>query len=144
VAVHVRHFPLPSHQRAEPAARAMQAALRQGKGWEMEKLIFENMRQLSDEDILGFAKQLELDIDKFKTDYESEAIKKEVAEDLAAGRAAGVRGTPTIFVNGKRFSGPRSLEGFKPVVEEEIKKADALIQAGTPIDKVYEKLASGG
>ena len=51
------------------------------------------------------------------------------------------RGTPTIFINGKRHAGPRSLEGFKPVVEAEIKAADDLIKAGTPLDKVYETRA---
>ena len=49
-----------------------------------------------------------------------------------------MRGTPTIFINGKRHNGPRSLEGFKPVVDAEIKAADELIKAGTSLDKVYE------
>jgi hypothetical protein len=52
-----------------------------------------------------------------------------------------VRGTPTIFVNGKRFNANRTLEGFKPIVEDEIKAADELIKAGTPLEKVYETRA---
>ncbi len=141
VAVHFRHFPLPSHSQASPAARAMQAAHRQGKGFEMADKIFGNMKGLNDGIYEGWAGELGFDVEKFKTDFASQAVKDEVAADLKAGKDAGVRGTPTIFINGKRHSGPRSLDGFKPVVDAEIKAADELIKAGTPLDKVYEARA---
>jgi predicted DsbA family dithiol-disulfide isomerase len=134
----MRHFPLGMHKDAEPAARAMQAAHRQGKGFEMADLIFANMRTINAEQLAGYASQLSLDVEKFKSDWESDSIKKEVADDLAAGQAAGVRGTPSIFVNGRRFQGQRTLEGFKEVIDAEIKKADELIKNGTPLEKVYE------
>jgi predicted DsbA family dithiol-disulfide isomerase len=126
------------HKDAEPAARAMQAAHRQGKAWEMADQIFANMRALAPDQLAGYASQISLDVEKFKADLDSDAIKKEVADDLAAGQAAGVRGTPSIFVNGRRFKGQRTLDGFKPIIEEEIKKADELIKNGTPLEKVYE------
>ena len=71
----------------------------------------------------------------------SACVSLTVTDDTDAGKAAGVRGTPSIYVNGRRFQGQRTLEGFKPVIDEEIKKADKLIQSGTPLDKVYEKLS---
>lgn len=136
--MHLRHFPLPSHGRAEPASRATQAAQRQGKGLEMADKIFANMKALTDDDLVKYATELGLDVDKFKTDFASPEVKDEVAKDAQAGRSAGVRGTPSIFVNGKRFTGQRTLDGFKPVIEEEIAAADALMKAGTSADKVYE------
>lgn len=137
VSLHFRHFPIQSHAQAEPAARAMQAAHRQSKAFEMSAKIFGNMKGLNDGIYEGWAGELGLDVAKFKEDFSSQAIKDEVAGDAKAGRDAGVRGTPTIFVNGKRHTGPRSVEGFKPVVDQEIKAADELIKAGTPLDKVY-------
>jgi predicted DsbA family dithiol-disulfide isomerase len=119
----------------------MQAAKRQNKEWEMAEKIFANMRQLEDEALFGFAEQLGMDVDKFKADFASDAVKKEVADDIAAGRGAGVRGTPTLLINGIRFRGQRTLDGFKAVIDPELKKADELIAKGTSMDKVYETLA---
>lgn len=139
--MHLRHFPLPSHSRAEPAARATQAAQRQGKGVEMAEKVFANMKALTDDDLVKYAGELGLDVEKFKADFASQEIKDEVAKDAQAGRGAGVRGTPTIFVNGKRYQGQRTLDGFKPLIDEEIGAAEALIKAGTPPEKVYETRA---
>ena len=129
------------HPDAGPAARAMQAAGRQGKAWEMEEKLFEHMRELKPENLETYAGEVGLDVAKFKSDLESDAVKKEIDDDMAAGKSGGVRGTPSIFVNGQRFMGQRTLEGFKAVIDEEIKKADELIKKGTPIDKVYETLS---
>jgi protein-disulfide isomerase len=140
VSVHLRNFPLAMHKQAEPAARAMQAAQRQGKALEMSDKMFANMKALSDDELFKYAEELGLDTAKFKADFESQEVKDEVAKDLQAGKDASVRGTPAVFVNGLRFQGPRTVEGFKEVVEAEIAKADALIKSGTPIEKVYETL----
>lgn len=116
----------------------MQAAQRQGKAEEMRDKIFENMRNLADSEYQRWAGEFGLDVARFKADFESGDVKAEVESDSNAGKNAGVSGTPTIFVNGRRYSGPRSLAGFKPVVDEEIQAADALIKSGTPLEKVYE------
>ncbi|RLB46267.1 MAG: hypothetical protein DRI90_27535 [Deltaproteobacteria bacterium] len=137
----MRHYPLPMHPDAGPAARAMQAAKRQGKAWEMADILFANYRKLKPDDIAGYAGELSLDVEKFKTVFESDEVAKEVAGDTKAASRAGVRGTPTILVNGLKHRGPRTLEGFKPVIDGEIKKADALIKKGTPLAKVYEALS---
>ena len=143
VAVHLRHFPLPMHADAEGASRAVKAAKKQNKEWALIDKIFENMRALKPADLEGYVSGVGIDVTKWKADFESPEIKKQVQDDVDAGKGAGVRGTPSIYVNGKRYSGQRTLEGFKPTIDEEIKKADKLIAAGTPLDKVYEKLCKG-
>jgi len=131
------------HPDAEGAARAVQAAKKQGKEWALTDKLFENMRALKPADLEGYVGAVGLDVTKYKADFESPEIKKQVADDTEAGKTAGVRGTPSIYVNGRKFQGQRTLEGFKPTIDEEIKKADKLIQAGTPLEKVYEKLSRG-
>jgi len=131
------------HPDAEGAARAVQAAKKQGKEWALTDKLFENMRALKPADLEGYVGAVGLDVAKYKADFESPEIKKQVADDTEAGKTAGVRGTPSIYVNGRKYSGQRTLEGFKPTIDEEIKKADKLIQAGTPLEKVYEKLSRG-
>ena len=107
----------------------------------MAETVFANMQALTDDDLVKYAGELGLDVEKFKADFASQEIKDEVAKDAQAGRGAGVRGTPTIFVNGKRYQGQRTLDGFKPLIDEEIGAAEALIKAGTPPEKVYETRA---
>lgn len=108
----------------------------------MHDIVFKNMRALSNENLEEYAGEIGLDVAKWKKDFESDAIKKQVADDLAAGRKAGVRGTPSIYVNGRKFQGPRNFEGFKSAIDAEIKKADALIKGGTKLEDVYQKLSS--
>jgi len=115
--------------------------MRQGKGWEMSDILFANYRKLKPDDIDGYASEVGLDLEKFKADFDSDEVKKEVKSDTAAAGKAGVRGTPTILINGLKHRGPRTVEGFKPTVDAELKKADELIKKGTALDKVYETLA---
>ncbi|MEK7596148.1 MAG: thioredoxin domain-containing protein [Patescibacteria group bacterium] len=119
-----RHFPLNQiHKNADLAARAAEAAGRQGKFWEMHDLIFDNQKQWSDarkteaEKIFAeLAEKLGLDAEKFSFDVQSEEIEKAVAEDLASGNASAVQGTPTFFLNGKKIQNPRSYEEFKKLI----------------------------
>jgi protein-disulfide isomerase len=71
------------------------------------------------------AADVKLDLARFKADMAGDACKKEVAADQAQMQAIGVTGTPSIFVNGRIYMGPRSVEGFSAVIDEEIKKANA-------------------
>ncbi len=116
-----KNFPLQSHQLALPAAIAAFAAHRQGKFWEMHDKIFENLSALSDEKFTEFAKAIGLDMDKFAKDNKDPQLKQQVQNDLQNGIKAEVRGTPTIFVNGRRVN-ERSFEGVKTLIEAEIKK----------------------
>lgn len=117
-----KSFPLQSHQLALPAAIAALAANRQGKFWEMHDKIFENMSSLTEEKFTEFAKGLGLDMDKFAADSKDPQLRQQVQLDLQNGVNAEVRGTPTIFVNGRRLN-ERSLEGMKALIDGELRKA---------------------
>ncbi len=98
-----KNYPLPSHEHADPAARAAVAAQNQGKFWEMHDQLFTHQEQLTNQEIEGFAKKLGLDLEKFKTDWNSNDTKDKVAKDKEAGTKAGITGTPSIFINGRKF-----------------------------------------
>jgi len=117
-----RHFPLQQHKNAERAARAAEAAGRQGKFWEMHELIFANQEDWSDsnqaEDIfLVYADDLGLDGEKFRVDMDSPAVKDKVSNDYASGIQSGVTYTPTFYLNGEKISNPRSAEEFRGIIQ---------------------------
>ena len=99
-----KEFPLAGHEHADPAARAAVAAAKQGKFWEMHDQLFTHQEQLQDADILGYAKKLGLDMEKFKADWQSQGIKDVIARDKDLGAKLGVQGTPSIFIDGRKFS----------------------------------------
>ncbi len=106
-------YTLPFHTRGEPAARAAFAAERQGKFWEMEHLLFEHQQHLEDADLERYAKTLRLDIPRWKADLDSQAISDRIAHDRKLGEDLKLRGTPTIYVNGRELDteADESLEG---------------------------------
>jgi len=116
-----KQFPLTTiHPNAMPASKAALAAGRQGKYWEMHKLLFDNYRALGADDLKKYAGEIGLDVPKWEKDKESKEIQDQINDEMKEARAAGVRGTPTIFVNGKRLMN-RSFEGFKEAVEAALK-----------------------
>ena len=119
-----KNFPLQFHNRAKPAALACLAAGKQGKFWEMHKLLFENPRNLEDADLKTYAQKVGLDLAQFEEDLKSEQIEKLIQEDLDQVRKATVTGTPTLFLNGKRVQ-DRSPEAMKKDIE-------TLLQAKPP------------
>jgi protein-disulfide isomerase len=138
-----RHLPLPFHPNALPAAKASEAAREQGKFWEMHDRLFEEQASLSDALYARTAKELGLDLKRFERDAAGERISKRIAEDQALAAAVGASGTPTLFVNCRKMVGAQPVEAFKPVVEEEIKKADALLAKGVkPGAALYERLCA--
>lgn len=101
-----KHYPLPSHTRAEPAARAAEAAARQGKFWEMVDLLFTRQHAFEDADLEKYAEQVGLDMPRFRADFASEEVAKAVAADRIEGEGAKIEGTPTVFVNGRKLEEP--------------------------------------
>jgi protein-disulfide isomerase len=121
------------------AAMAVQAATRQKKGWEMHDKCFENNTALTPADLEKYAKEIGLDMAKYKKDLEDPTLKQQVEADSKIGTAAGASGTPTFFINGRILVGAQGFEKFQEIINEEIKQADALIAAGTPKSEVYKK-----
>ncbi len=117
----VKHFPLANHKYAHKAATAALAANVQGKFWEFHNKLFKNYNVINDTKIQDIAKELGIDIEKFNKDMQSPAIKSLIARDMNNGRQIGIRGTPTVFINGKTLKN-RSLQGIYQVIEAELKK----------------------
>jgi protein-disulfide isomerase len=118
-----KHFPLTAnHPQALPAALAATAAQRQGKFWEMHAILFANQRALSTEQIEGYARQLGLDMARFRADMASDEVKAQVEADRRLARRAGVRGTPTLFVNG-RLVQDRTVNGFRKLIDPMLTRA---------------------
>jgi predicted DsbA family dithiol-disulfide isomerase len=70
-------------------------------------------------------------------------VKEEVLADQKIGTSLGASGTPTFFINGRQLVGAQPVEKFKEVIDDEMKKADELIKAGTPVADVYKKRTEG-
>lgn len=122
VKVAFKHYPLPFHDKAKPAAMASYAAQQQGKFWEMHDLLFKNQGELTEDNFIKFANELKLNIDKFKADMKSEAASKIVDEDMELGSKHGVNGTPAFFINGVLLSGAQPLPAFKGIIDRWLKQ----------------------
>ena len=112
-----KHYPLPFHKEATPAAKATWAAQQQGKFWEFHDALFNNQESLGSEFYLATAKQLNLDLKKFEADMNSEAATKSVAADAEIGAKNGIQGTPGFFVNGVAVKGAYPPEHFKTIID---------------------------
>jgi protein-disulfide isomerase len=103
-----RHFPLRDiHPHAEAAAGISEAAARQGRFWEMHDLLFSNQRHLEDADLRHEAERLGLDMTRVASDLVDPAIAARVERDVESGARSGVDGTPSPFIDGMRYRGPR-------------------------------------
>jgi protein-disulfide isomerase len=120
-----RHFPLAGHRNAVVAARAAEAAGKQGKYWDMASLLFDNqpawakLTNSQASDIFkGYAERLGLNIVTYEADMASDEVDAKIDADKADGTKIGVNSTPTFFINGVAISSPSSYEAFKKVVDE--------------------------
>jgi protein-disulfide isomerase len=114
-----RHLPIPErHPLAPLAAEASEAAAAQGSFWEFHDALYANQPKLSRETILEVAGDLGLDVDRVTAEIESGAHRDRIARDLASAEASGATGTPTFFVNGKRFFGAYDAGSLVEALEE--------------------------
>jgi protein-disulfide isomerase len=102
-----RHFPLTEiHPHALAASAAAEAASLQGRFWQMHALLFHRQRALEDDNLRLYARQLELDIERFDHDRSGGQVLERIGRDVGSGIASGeVRGTPTLFINGQVHPG---------------------------------------
>ena len=118
----VKHYPLPFHNMARPAAKAAMAAGEQGKFFEMSDLIFANAASLSDEKFKDLAGKAGLKVEKFLKDLKDNdaAYEKVIEADMELGGKSDVRGTPTYFLNGKKCDA-RTADAWKAKIAELLK-----------------------
>jgi protein-disulfide isomerase len=126
--VRFKNFPLSFHPRAPLAHQAALAAGEQGKFWEMHDLLFLDQSRVQREHLVGYASKLGLDLPRFLSDLDSDRVKRTIEADVAEGTRLRVDGTPTFYVNGRRYVGARSLAQLKDLVVAEDRRARALAE----------------
>jgi len=123
-----RHLPLTDvHPRARMAAEAAEAAADQGAFWEMHDLLLDHQDRLGFSDLVGYAEQLGLDVERFTNELQDRAGATRVAEDVDSADLSGVSGTPTFFINGRRHYGAYDIETLK--IEVRTARARATVAA---------------
>jgi len=115
-----RHYPLPNHPSARPAAEAAACAGEQGKFWPYHDRLFANPTKLSDADLKQSAAELGLNAAQFNACVDTHKLKAQIDADIKDGEEAGVNGTPAFFVNGRMISGAQPYDVFKKIIDEEL------------------------
>ncbi len=120
VSVVFRHFPLPFHDRAIPAAEASECAREKGKFWEYHDALFANQQGLTDDDFAKYAKNVGLDAKEFKDCLASGRNAARVQKDLEDGKTVGMNGTPGFYINGIVITGAQPIEEFSKIIDKEL------------------------
>jgi len=116
-----KNYPLRSHKYARSAATAALAAGRQGKFWEFHDELFKIYKQINDEKITEIAEKLALDMPRFQSSIEDPAIRAIISKDAQEGVRIGIRGVPSVFINGKQIRG-RRLQDFQRAIDQQLNK----------------------
>jgi len=116
-----KNFPLSIHKFAEKAAIAALAAGRQGKFWAFHDRIFDNFGKLNDQKVQEIAASLGLNMETFNKDLKDPTIRQKIRQDVRDGNLAGVRGTPSVYIDGRLLRN-RTLAGFQELIDKELKK----------------------
>ncbi len=115
-----KNYPIRTHNFAIDAAKAALAAESQGKFWQFHDLLFKNYNVLNNQKIREIVLELGLDEEKFEHQLKNPAIEARIKQDMNDGARAGVRGTPTVFVNGRQLR-KRTLPEFQAIINNELK-----------------------
>ena len=118
VKYYFRDYPLSFHQYAQKAAEAARCANDQGKFWEYHDKIFKNQAILNLENLKKWAADLGLNTAQFNECLDNGKFEEAVKKDFADGQLAGVRGTPSFFINGKLFRGAQPYGEFKKAIDK--------------------------
>ena len=142
-----KHEPLPFHPRAEPAAELTEEARAQ-KGeagfWAAHDKLFEIQPKLEDADLEDAAKALGLNVGAVKDAIAKKKHAARIQADADLADEVQASGTPHFFVNGRRLVGAQPFEKFKSVIDEELTKAKAVVEKGTPAAGLYDALIRDG
>jgi len=120
VKLYFKHYPLPQHTNARLAAEAAVAAQKQGKFWQFQDKIWEKSEELTPAEIEKAAKEIGLDVPKFRQDMASEAVKARVQKDRSDGAAAGLQATPTLYINGREYTDGRDSDSLREWIKDAI------------------------
>jgi len=116
-----KNFPLSRHKYARKAAMAALAADKYGKFWQFHDQLFNEYNKLNDQKFKEIARNFGLNVEEFEKEMKNPKIAAKIQEDIIDGREAGITGTPTIFVNGRRLK-DFSLNGLQMLIDKELEK----------------------
>ncbi|WP_164020942.1 DsbA family protein [Pyxidicoccus trucidator] len=117
-----RHQPLPMHSHARLAAIATMAAHEQGRFWEMHDVLFKNQRELDRESLEGYARELGLDLVRFRKALDGATWANYVDAEVVEAQRRGIAGTPSFFINGQAVMGARPMEDFTQLIDAELER----------------------
>ena len=128
VRVVFKHLPLPFHNKAEPAAKAVLAAKRQGKFWEYHDALFAKQSELASnqEIFVSIANDLGLNVSKFEADMQDPQIAKQIKDDSDLAGRIGAQGTPNFFINGVQLIGAQPFPKFKELIDAQVALAQKI------------------
>jgi protein-disulfide isomerase len=138
-----RNNPLPFHKNATPAAIAAMEAHAQGgndKFWKMHDLLFQNQKALGREDLEKYAQQVGLDMTAFRQALDTNKHEAAIKQDQEVAAKLGARGTPAFFINGRKLMGAQPYEQFKELIDDEVRRAQALVGTGVAKSRVYAEI----
>ena len=142
-----RNNPLAFHNNAGPAATLAMEAFAQGgndKFWEVHDVLFQNQKALTRPQLEEYAKNAGLDLDKVKKALDEGTHAKVIGDDQAVASQFGARGTPYFFVNGRQLRGAMPFNSFKTIIDDEIKRAEGLMNKGVKKEQLYATITKDG
>lgn len=139
-----KHNPLPAHEHAMAAAEALEAARTQGKFWPMHDYLLQHQEALDAKGLADAATTVGLDKAQFETALAAHGAKDRIEADMEQATALGARGTPNLFINGKKIVGAKEEAVLKQVIDAAVAAGQELVKAGTAADKVYEAATAKG
>ncbi len=139
-----KHNPLPFHALAMAAAEAAEAARAQGHFWEMNDALFAAAPALKPAALSRIAEEIKLDKQSFDNAMSAHGARNRVQADMEQAAAVGARGTPNLFINGRKVVGAKTVADLTPLLDAELAVAKKLIADGTDAAAVYEKIVGEG
>ena len=139
-----KHNPLSFHDKAQLAAEASLEAHAQGKFWEYHDKLFQDTKKIDRPNLEIYAEEVGLDMDAFRKALDEGTHKDHITRDQELAAAVGATGTPTFFINGRKVEGGNTYDNFKEYIEEEKAHAQKLLDKGTPIAELYDKIIAKG
>jgi 2-hydroxychromene-2-carboxylate isomerase len=118
--VYFKHYPLGGHTNARIAAEAAVAAQKQGKFWPYNDGVWTHSEGLTPAVLEQIAKDVGLDVEKWRKDVESEDVRQKVQKDHSEGESLSIQATPTIYLNGREYTDARDLDSLRDWINEEL------------------------
>ncbi|MCO6523508.1 MAG: thioredoxin domain-containing protein [Candidatus Schmidhempelia sp.] len=113
-----RNFPLEAHPNALHAALAAEAMTKYNKYWPMHDILYENQQALDDFSLIEYAKTLGIEEEQFRKDYNDPSLMEKIQQDVESGLRSGVNGTPSIYINGKKYEQDYSYDYLVKYIEK--------------------------